>query len=119
MERLKQLGAEALVFLRALVWPVASSVRENVGLVALSVVLGFALWIFVTDTQNPTRSGVLPFDLPVEAVNVPGDLALAGSPVNVRVRVEVADDAWNTLSAADFRATTDLESAADSVFQAS
>ena len=109
MERLKQLGAEALAFLRALVWPVTSSVRDNVGLAALSVVLGFALWIFVTDTENPTRSGVLPFDLPVEAVNVPGDLALAGSPVNVRVKVEVADDVWNTLSMADFKATVDLD----------
>ena len=109
MERLRQLLREALGFLRELMWPTASSIRNNMGLVALSVVLGFALWIFVTDTQNPTRSGVLPFDLPVEAVNVPGDLALAGSPVNVRVRVEVADDAWNTLSAADFKATTDLD----------
>ena len=109
MERLRQLLREALGFLRELMWPTASSIRNNMGLVALSLVLGFALWIFVTDTQNPTRSGVLPFDLPVEAVNVPGDLALAGSPVNVRVRVEVADDAWNTLSAADFRATTDLD----------
>jgi len=109
MERLKQLGAEALAFLRALVFPVTSSVRDNVGLAALSVVLGFALWIFVTDTENPTRSGVLPFDLPVEAVNVPGDLALAGSPVNVRVKVEVADDVWNTLSMADFKATVDLD----------
>ena len=109
MERLRQLGAEALAFLRGLVWPVASSVRENVGLASLSIVLGFALWIFVTDTENPTRSGVLPFDLPVEAVNVPGDLALAGSPVNVRVKVEVADDVWNTLSMADFKATVDLD----------
>ena len=109
MERPRQLLREALGFLRELMWPTASSIRNNMGLVALSVVLGFALWIFVTDTQNPTRSGVLPFDLPVEAVNVPGDLALAGSPVNVRVRVEVADDAWNTLSAADFKATTDLD----------
>ena len=109
MERLRQLLREALGFLRELMWPTASSIRNNMGLVALSLVLGFALWIFVTDTQNPTRSGVLPFDLPVEAVNVPGDLALAGSPVNVRVRVEVADDAWNTLSAADFKATTDLD----------
>src|SRR3970282_2589125 len=98
MERLKQLGAEALVFLRALVWPVASSVRDNVGLAALSIVLGFALWIFVTDTENPTRSGVLPFDLPVEAVNVPGDLALAGSPVHVRVHVEGAAVVWTTLA---------------------
>src|SRR3972149_5384551 len=109
MERLKQLGAEARAFLRALVWPVTSSVRDNVGLAALSVVLGVALWVFVTDTENPTRSGVLPFDLSVETVNVPGDRALAGSPVNVRVKVEVADDVWNTLSMADFKATVDLD----------
>src|SRR3989304_4548177 len=88
MERLKQLGAEALAFLRALVWPVASSVRENVGLASLSIVLGFALWIFVTDTENPTRSGTLPFDLPVEAGNGPGDPALAGS-YELPVRVEL------------------------------
>ncbi len=96
-------------FLRELMLPTAASLRNNMGLVTLSLVLGFALWIFVTDTENPTRSGVLPFDLPVEAVNVPGDLALAGSPVNVRVRVEVADDVWNTLSAADFEGTVDLD----------
>jgi len=109
MERLKQLGAEALVFLRALVWPVASSVRDNVGLAALSVVLGFALWIFVTDTENPTRSGVLPFRLEVEHLNLPGDLVVANSIADVRVRVEVDQDVWDTLSPADFRATIDLD----------
>ncbi|MEE8346698.1 MAG: hypothetical protein V3S20_05075, partial [Dehalococcoidia bacterium] len=87
MERLRQLLRESMGFLRELMLPTAASLRNNMGLVTLSLVLGFALWIFVTDTENPTRSGVLPFDLPVEAVNVPGDLALAGSPVNVRVRV--------------------------------
>ena len=109
MERLRQLLSDVPHFLRTLVWPVATSVRNNVGLASLSIVLGFALWIFVTDTENPTRSGVLPIELAVEPVNVPGDLALSGSPVNVRVRVEVADDVWNTLSTADFKATLDLD----------
>jgi len=109
MERLRQLLEEALAFLRGLVWPVATSVRGNVGLAAFSVVLGFALWIFVTDTESPTRSGVLPFELEVEAVDRPGDLVLAKSLIKVRVRVEVADDEWNTLSPADFKATADLE----------
>lgn len=109
MERLRQLFGESLMALRALVWPVASSLRDNVGLAGLSVVLGFALWIFVTDTENPTRSGVLPFDLPVDPVSVPGDLALAGLPVNVRVRVDVDEDVWDTLTAADFEATVDLD----------
>jgi YbbR domain-containing protein len=87
----------------------ARSVRQNVGLASVSVVLAFALWIFVSDNEDTTRSGVLPFDLPVETVNVPGDLALAGSPVNVRVRVEVAEDVWDTLAPADFEATVDLD----------
>jgi YbbR domain-containing protein len=109
MERLKQVLEGALVFVRGLVWPMATSVRDNVGLASLSIVLAFTMWIFVTDTQDPTRSGVLPFELPVEAVNVPGDLALAGSPVNVRVRVEIAEDEWNSLSPADFESTVDLD----------
>ena len=109
MERLRRLLEEGLAFLRGLVWPTITSVRGNLGLAAFSVVLGFALWIFVTDTESPTRSGVLPFDLAVETVNVPGDLALAASPVNVRVRVKVADDVWGTLSAADFKGTVDLD----------
>lgn len=108
MERLRQLVNEAVHALRSLVWPVAGSVRDNAGLAALSVVLGFALWIFVTDTENPTRSGILPLDLAVEPVNVPGDLAISGSPVNVRVRVEVDPDVWDTLTNADFQATVDL-----------
>ena len=109
MGRLRQLLSDVPHFLRTLVWPIATSVRTNVGLASLSIVMGFALWIFVTDTENPTRSGVLPIELAVESVNVPGDLALSGSPVNVRVRVDVADDVWNTLSTADFKATLDLD----------
>lgn len=105
---LRQMVSDTLAFLWGLIWPAVNSVRNNAGLAAVSVVLGFALWIFVTDTDGPTRSGVLPFDVAVEPVNVPSDLAVAGSPVNVRVRVEVADDVWPTLTQADFRATVDL-----------
>lgn len=106
---MRHLLEEGMAFLRGLVWPVVTSVRGNAGLAAFSVVLGFALWIFVTDTESPTRSGVLPFEMEVEAVNRPGDLALAKSLIKVRVRVEVAGDVWNTLSPADFNATADLE----------
>jgi YbbR domain-containing protein len=108
MERLRQLLSGVPHFLRTLVWPIATSVRNNVGLASLSIVLGFALWIFVTDTENPTRSGVLPFDLEVQPVDLPGDLVVANK-LFVRVRVEVEDDVWNSLSPADFRATVDLD----------
>jgi YbbR domain-containing protein len=109
MERLKQLANEALTVLRGLVFPAALSVRNNAGLAVLSVALGVALWVFVTDSQDTTRTGVLPFEVPVEAVNVPGDLALAGSPVNVRVRVDVDEAVWDSLTMADFKATVDLD----------
>ncbi len=109
MERIRHLVEESLAFLRALVWPAVNSVRGNVGLAALSVVLAFALWIFVTDTENPTRSGVLPVDLEVKPVNVPNDVALTGDLGTVRVRVEVAEDVWDTLRAEDFGATVDLD----------
>ena len=109
MERLRQLGSEIAGFARNLAWPALTSVRDNVGLAALSIVLAFALWVFVTDSEDTTRTGVLPFDVPVETVNVPGDLAVAGSPVNVRVRVEVADDVWDSLTMGDFEATVDLD----------
>ena len=106
---MKRLLSDGLNVLRRLVWPIVASVRDNAGLAALSVVLGFALWIFVTDTTDETRSGTLPFDLVVEPVNVPGDLALAGSPTNVRVRVDVDEDVWDSLTPADFEARVDLE----------
>jgi YbbR domain-containing protein len=109
MERIRQLLSEAGAFVWTLVWPMARSVRQNAGLASVSIVLAFALWVFVTDNEDTTRSGVLPFDVPVETVNVPGDLALAGSPVNVRVRVQVAQDVWDTLAPADFEATVDLD----------
>src|SRR3990170_4684793 len=109
MEQIRRLFQEGGLFLLALVKPAARSVRENVGLAALSVVLAFALWIFVTDTENPTRTGVLPLDLTVEPVNVPADVALADELVTVRVRVRVAEDVWDSLTAADFEATVDLD----------
>lgn len=109
MERLRQLVQDGLAVLQSLLWPAVNSVRGNVGLAALSVVLAFALWIFVTDTENPTRSGVLPIDLEVEPVSVPNDVALSEPLESVRVRVQVAEDVWDSLTAADFGATVDMD----------
>lgn len=110
MEQIRRLFQEGALFLLALVRPAARSVRENVGLAALSVVLAFVLWIFVTDTGGgTTRSGTLPdVLLEVEPVNVPRGLTVAGDIAPVGVRVEVDEDVWEDLREDDFEATVDL-----------
>jgi len=109
MERMQRLFQEGARLLLALVKPTARSVRENAGLAALSLVLAFGLWIFVTDTENPTRTGVLPLDLTIEPVNLPGDVVLANELAAVRPRVRVAQDVWESLTLADFKATVNLD----------
>lgn len=93
----------------ALIRPAYRSVRENTGLAGLSVVLAFALWIFVTDAENPTRTRVLPVDLPVEPVHVDPGVVVANDLGTVRVRISVEEDVFASLTAADFEATVDLE----------
>jgi len=100
---------ETGLFLAAVVRTTLKSVRENSGLAALSVVLAFGIWIFVTDAENPTETRVLPVDIPVQAVKVPDDVAVAEPLAPVRVRVRVAEDVLESLSPADFEATVDLD----------
>ncbi len=109
MERVGRLFQEAALVALTLLRPAARSVRENVGLAALSVVLAFGLWIFVTDTNNETRTGVPAIDLVVEPVNPDADVTVANELAAVRPRVSVSSDVWNSLTAADFKATVDLE----------
>ena len=95
-------------FLRSLFGPALGSLRGNASLAFLSVTLAFALWIFVTDTENPLRSDVLPFDIAVEGVNPAADVAIAGPIPPVRVRVEAPEDIWESLTVDDFQAAADL-----------
>jgi YbbR domain-containing protein len=109
MESLGRAIQETALFFVALVKTTFRSVRENSGLAALSVVLAFALWIFVTDAENPTSVRVMPEDVTVQPVNVPDDVAVDGQIPTVRVRVKVAEDVFESLDPADFEATVDLE----------
>jgi YbbR domain-containing protein len=93
---------------RALIATTVESVRGNLGLAVLSVVLAFGVWMFIVDTEHPTRTGVFPVDIPVEPVNMPEGLTL-GSPLgNVTLRMEADEDIWDQLVASDFRATVNL-----------
>lgn len=100
---------EAAVVVGALLRPAAKSIRENSGLAVLSVVLAFGLWIFVTDAENPEQTRVLPVDIPVRPVNRPSDVAVADTLGNVRVRIRVEENVFDTLTKDDFQATVDLD----------
>ena len=109
MQGITRVFHETVQFFAALARPVVSSVSDNRGLASLSVVLAFGLWIFVTDTENPTQTRVLPIDIPVQPINVPDDVAIASSIALVRLRITVADDVFDSLTAGDFEADVDLE----------
>jgi len=79
------------------------------GLAVFSLVIGVVLWIIVTDVENPTRVDTFPAQIPVEAVNVDADLAVANSSLpTVQVRVSASEDAWDELSVTNFRAFVNL-----------
>ena len=109
MQGIVRIFQETIQFFVALARPVVNSLSDNRGLAGLSVVLAFGLWIFVTDTENPTQTRVLPIDIPVQPINVPDDVAIASSIAPVRLRITVADDVFDSLTAGDFEADVDLD----------
>jgi YbbR domain-containing protein len=109
MQLIRAFFQEAALFFAAVVRPAYRSLRENTGLAAVSVVLAFGLWIFVTDAENPTRTRVLPVDLPVEPVNVDPGVVVNNDLAAVRVRISVEENVFEELSSGDFQATVDLE----------
>lgn len=109
MDQVLKVFQEVALLLVTLARAAVKSVRENSGLAVLSVVLAFGLWIVVTDAENPTTTRGFGDDIPVQAIRVPPDVALAGPIQPVRVRVTVADDVFDSLTAADFEATVDLD----------
>ncbi len=87
---------------------VRGAVRRTPGLLAVSLVLGVSLWVFVADTENPTLVDAFPQPITVEAVNVGESLAVANQLPTITVRVAAASDRWERLSSANFRAFVDL-----------
>jgi YbbR domain-containing protein len=112
MQQLARFFQDTFHFLGSIVRPTARSLRDNKGLAALSIVLAFGLWIFVTQAESPSRTRVVPEDIVVEPVHVADTVAVVQplTPVPaVRARVTVADNVFDSLSAADFQATVDLQ----------
>ena len=84
------------------------TVRSTPGLLLLSIALGVAIWIFVTEEENPTRAGLFPSQIPVSSVNVGEQLAVANDLGAIDVRIEAPEDRWDGLSSANFEASVDL-----------
>ena len=100
--------AEALALARDAWRRALASIRRTPGLLLLSLLLAVSLWVFVTDTENPTVVDFFPQPIPVEAVNVGESVAVANQLPSVSVRVSAPTDRWEQLTAANFSASVDL-----------
>ncbi len=84
------------------------AIRDTPGLLLISLLLGSALWLSVTDAENPTRVDTFPAQIRVEAVNVAPTLAVANALQTVEIRVAASEARWEELASDDFRAFVDL-----------
>ncbi len=84
------------------------SLRHNKGMGALALALSISIWVFVSNEQNPPRTSIVPFNIPVRPVNVPSDLDVLGAIEPVVVRVTAPSDLWMGFTEASFEATVDL-----------
>lgn len=81
------------------------------GRALLAIALASALWFVIQNDENPDRTSVTDFRVPVELVNVPAGLVQVGESPSVQLRVRVPTDAWPRLRAEMFRATADASEA--------
>ena len=84
------------------------AVRATPGLLLISLVLGVAIWILVTEEENPTRSGLFAAPIEVVAVNVGREVAVANALPSASIRIAAPDERWDSLTSANFRAIVDL-----------
>lgn len=86
-----------------------SAIRNSPGLLVLAFLLGTSLWVFVTDTENPTVVDIFSSSIAVQAVNVGDNLAVANQLGAIDIRVSAPRDRWDRLTAANFRAFVNLK----------
>ena len=98
----RQRPDELLTLLRQAGARLLATVRGTPGLLLFSLLLGVALWVFVTEEENPTRTDIFPAPISVRAVNV-GQLLVTFNCGIERARLKkagaIARAANNTLSA--------------------
>lgn len=88
------------------------TVLANIPLAAVSVLLALLLWIAVTNEENPTLRRDLPFDVPVQEVNVPPSFVVSGAnPQKVSVTLIGPRGSVTGVRPADLSARVDLSGA--------
>ena len=102
----------ALTRLRWAVQTAAGSALPNIPLVVLSLVLAIALWVVVTNEENPSVRREVPFTVRVEDVNVPRSMIVTDhSPQAVRVVLTGPRSQVNSIRPEDLVARVDLANA--------
>jgi YbbR domain-containing protein len=100
---------DAIVTTRLALQTFAGSLRNNWGTGVLSISLAVALWVYVTNEENPDRTERVPGAVPIEVVNVPeGQAVFSISDSSVSVRALASESVHESLTAEDFDATVDL-----------
>ena len=89
--------------------------RLDLGRLLLAIGLASALWIVVQNEQNPDRTDVPAFTVPVDVGNVPTGLVVVSEPPQVQVRVRMPSESWALLRPGSFRATASAANAAPGV----
>ncbi|MFN0071374.1 MAG: YbbR-like domain-containing protein [Chloroflexota bacterium] len=88
-----------------------SRLSLDIGRAVLAIVLAGALWMVIQADENPDRTSVTEFGVPLEVVNAPPNLVLVGEPPPIQVRVRVPIDVWPRLRPSMFRASADAGTA--------
>jgi len=86
------------------------AIRHTPGLFLLSLGLSSALWIFITEEENPTQIDELSHPLNVQAFNVEPGLAVANQLPSVEVVLSAPADRWEEIESGSgkFTAYVDL-----------
>lgn len=86
------------------------TMRSTPGLLALSMLLGLSLWVFVTEEENPTRVDGLGAPVLVQSVNVETGLAVANQLPAVEITLAAPEERWEEIEAGlgSFTAFVDL-----------
>jgi len=92
-------------------------IATPVALAAISLLAALALWVAVTDAENPQVTRDFGGVIPIQPVNVPqGQAVFRISEAGVQVRVRTDEDRFAELTTSDFVAEVDLAGERETAF---